>query len=135
MSLNVRDANLVLTRALPNGAATVTSTSIDLQQTARGDLTGNMEILVSAPALTVGELANAATVRYDIITSANADLSSPTIVYSGLLTQTGAGGVGAAAATARCRLPSSTQRYLGFTATNSGAGNQTGKNATLALLF
>lgn len=129
----MRDANLKVTRALPNGAAAVTSTSIDngkrtSQAYQRGDA---VEFLLSAPAMNATEMPDAKTMIYDIIHSDNSDLSSPSILYDNVITQTGAGGVGCAAATKRVRLPSDAKAYIGFTATGSAAGNATTASATL----
>lgn len=136
MSFNVRDAQLEVSRALPNGAGNATSAaSIDTGvRSAAGRLIAGCELEIDAPALTTGELPNAATMTYDVVASDNADLSSPTIVASGWLVQTGAGGVGAAAAKKRWRPPTDSKRYYGLKATNSGAGNASGKTAYLRLL-
>lgn len=134
LGFNVRDANLKVTKALPNGAANVTSTGIPLDESARGDFVAECEALLTAPALTTGELADAATMKYDLITSDNADLSAGTTLVAAAITQTGAGGAGAAAATYRFTPPTNVKKYLGFKATNSGAGNASGKSGTLELL-
>ena len=52
-------------------------------------------------------------IAYSISQSDNADLSSPTVLYSSVIVQTGAGGAGAAAATYTCRLPVDVKRYVG----------------------
>jgi hypothetical protein len=134
LGYNVPDALLTVSRALPNGAATVTSGSIDLETTGGNDFIARCEARITAPALTTAQLANAATVTYDLLTSASADLSSPTVLVAGLLVQTGAGGVGAATAQARAKLPTNVKRYVGFRATNSGAGNASTSNGVLELL-
>jgi hypothetical protein len=135
MSYGVRDANLSVSRALPNGAAGVTSTAINLKKGGTDDFVAPCDVLIEAPALTTSELADSATVKYDVIHSDNADLSSPVTLCSTVLTQTGAGGAGAAAASARLGLPSNVKQFIGLKATNSGAGNQTGKSAALSLVF
>lgn len=133
---NLQDASLILALALSNGAGTVTSGAIDT-----GDLTknavqpGDMEYVLTAPALTTAQLANAATMTYNIITSANANLSSPTVLIPGAIVQTGAGGTGAAAATYTFRLPPEAQEFVGFQAVNSGSGNCSGASATLTPNF
>ncbi len=134
-SFAVRDAAFRVTRALPNGAATVTSASEDLEQTANGRNLANHEFLLTVPAVATGLLGDGATIRYDVVTSTASDLSSPTIVQTGVLTQTGAGGAGAAAATVRFRLPTNCQRYVGFLAVKSSAGDASALTATLELLF
>lgn len=129
------DAALVKTKALPNGAADVTSDAIDLMNSANGDFQANVELVVAAPALVVGDLADAATMTYDIVHSVNSDLSSPATLLDNVITQTGAGGAGAAAATATVRLPHNVRRYVGVKATNSGAGDASDKSVTLTAKF
>src|SRR5439155_12197027 len=92
---NIRDAQHKVTRALPNGAANVTSTSIDLGNSPNGDYVAESELLISAPILTTAELPDAATMTYDVVMSVNSDLSAPTILAPGVLKQTGAAGAGA----------------------------------------
>ena len=133
---NVQDAALVQTVALPNGAATVTSTAIDTGVSTRdAQQVPGVEYQISAPALTTGQLANGSTMTYTVQWSASANLSSPTTYITGAIVQTGAGGAGAAAATFNFRLPSAAGRYVFITVTNSGAGNASTVNATLTPLF
>lgn len=129
------DSALVITSALPNGAASTTSSAVDLQNTANGDFAAEVEFEVSAPALVVGDLPNADTMIYDIVHSVNSDLSSPATLIENLITQTGAGGIGAAAATARFRVPNGVRRYIGVKATNSGAGDASDKSLTFTPRF
>lgn len=129
------DAALVQSIALPNGAASVTSAAIDLMNSANGDFKADVELLVSAPLLVVGDLANGDTMTYDIVHSVNANLSSPATLFDNVITQTGAGGAGAAAATATVRLPANVRRYVGVKATNDGAGDASDKSATLTPRF
>lgn len=129
------DNELTETRALPNGAAAVTGAAIDLGTSVNGDFVANCEAKISAPALVLGDLANGDTMVYDLITSASSNLGTPTTLVAGAITQTGAGGAGAAAATWNGKLPNDVLRYVGLRATNSGAGDASDKNATLQLLF
>jgi hypothetical protein len=131
--MELRDAQLKATLALPNGAAsTTTTTPIDTgKSTALGSQSGNFEFVLTAPALTTSQLADAATMKYDIVMSDNSDLSSPTTLIATALTQTGAGGAGAAAATYRFRIPTDAKRYIGHKATNSASGNASAATATL----
>jgi flagellar capping protein FliD len=136
MSFEIKDASLKLTKALPNGAATVTSSSVDTgKATANGHQPGNVEFLLTAPALTTTELADTQTITYNVITSDNSDLSSPSTLIAGPIVQTGAGGVGAVGATYRFRLPTSAKRYVGFTAVKAGASNASTSSGTLQPLF
>jgi hypothetical protein len=138
MTFAVGDAALKETKALPNGAATIVSTGIDL-----GIITGGMnrnlgdyEGLIQAPALVVGDLANAATMKYTVQGATDAAFTSPIAIFTDLLTQTGAGGVGAAAAEVRYRLPvNHPYRYVRVQAINSGAGDASDKSLTHKLVF
>lgn len=137
MAQELRDAGLKVTKALPNGAASVTSDAIDTGKTSTsGHQPGEVEYLLSAPALVVGDLANGETMKYDVVTGDSSDLtSSPTTLVTAAITQTGAGGVGAAAATYRFRPPTNAKRYIGFKATNSGAGDASDKSGTFEALL
>lgn len=134
---SVSDAQLSKSTALPTGASSVTQASgLDINQTTNGDfLVPTCELLISAPAVTTGMLADAATIKYDVVTSANSDLSSPTIIAATVLTQTGAGGAGAAAASVRFALPSDVKRYVGVKATKSGAGDASSVSVTAQFVF
>jgi hypothetical protein len=122
--------------ALPNGAATVVSPAIDLYQiNPQDDFEARTEFRLTAPALTVGQLANGSTMTYDILGSVNADLSSSTVLVAGFVVQTGAGGAGAAQKIARYNPASDVPRYIGFRATNSAAANASAASATAQLVF
>jgi hypothetical protein len=122
VNFSLKDTLLKLTRALPAAASTsVTTTSaIDLGHGTRGNPLFNGELLVSAPAVTTTMAPDTRTLTYDLISSASSDLSGPTTVVAGIIVQTGAGGAGAAAATARYKPHSASQRYFGLKVT-SGA--------------
>jgi hypothetical protein len=125
------DKALSVSQALPNGAATTLSEGIDLGGGAR--LT-ECELRIEAPALTTAELANAATVTYTL--EFDDDPAFGTAVAAGTpLVQTGAGGVGAAAANARYRPPTLSKRYVRLKAVNSGVGDASGKSATLRVVM
>lgn len=128
------DASLVETFALPNGAASTTSDAIQVGVTGE-DFVAMVELLITAPLLVVGDLANAATMTYTVQHSDDAAFTVPVDLYGICLTQTGAGGVGAAAATKRVRLPTDVKPYVRLKATNSGAGDASDKSASLSLLF
>jgi hypothetical protein len=133
---NVQDANFSVDRALPNGAATVHSTALDLGAiSAAGAFLADAEILVEAPALVVGDLGNGDTMKYHLECDSDAAFGSPRTFASDIITQTGAGGAGAAADTARLRLPSNCERYVRLGITNSGAGDASDKEATISLRF
>jgi hypothetical protein len=128
-SMNLQDASLTVTLALPAAASsTVTS--------ATGVDTGVSTAASYQPAEVEYQLTNATTVTYSLISSASSNMSSPTTLISGVLVQTGAGGVGAASNSARYRLPSNAGRYIGFTATTSAStGNCSAASAILQPLF
>lgn len=137
MAHAVKDALTYKSRALPNGAATVTmAAGIDTgKSTTQGHQPGNVEYLLTAPALTTAQLADAQTMKYDILFSATEALGSPTVYITAAITQTGAGGAGAAAQTFRFRAPSDGLRYVGARATKSGAGDASGATFTLEATY
>lgn len=131
----VADAQLYVSKALPNGAASTTSDAIDLVNSTSGDFTANCEILISGPALATGVMGDGKTIKYDVITSTSSTLSGPTTIAATVLTQTGAGGAGCSASTARFRLPSNVSRYIGVKATGSTTGDCSGSSFTVKVLF
>lgn len=131
----IRDANLQQTIALPNGAASVNSASIDLQNGPNGVFPGKMQIEVVAPALATADLPDTKTMVYKLEDSAD-DSSFATVPgCDAIITQTGAGGAGAAAATELVRVPKDVRRYLRLTATNDGTGDASDKSATLSVVI
>jgi len=119
-----------LLRALPNGIANVDSGTIDCGP---GTPVGTLEI--EAPVLTTGELPDAETMTYDIITDTTADFATPTTLVDDAITQTGAAGAGAALANYSAAMPAGAERYLKLNVANSGAGNASAKNARFSLLM
>lgn len=134
-SLKDDDSAVKVTRALPNGAATVASTGLDLGHGAKGDFVADVELRIEAPALVVGDLANGDTVIYDVYHDTDPAFGTETLLMDNVLTQTGAGGAGAAAANWQGRLPVDVKRYVRVKATNSGAGDASDKTATIRLMF
>jgi len=90
---------------------------------------------LTAPALTVGELADTQTITYSIEMDDNAAFSSATVLAASVLVQTGAGGAGAAAGTHRFKLPSNCERYVRHKATKAGASNASTASMTSQILF
>lgn len=131
---SLKDVSLKLTAALPDGATTSTvASTIDTGvTTAQGQTPPEVELLLTAPALTTGELPDAVTVTYNILTAANSTLSGNSTLISSAIVQTGS--TGAAAATYRFRIPTTAARYIGFNAVGSGNGTRSGKSATLEVL-
>lgn len=114
MGLALKDAQVKGTRALPSAASTtVDGAAIDLGHGAFGDFVAQVEFKLTAPAVTTTMVPDTRTQTYSIIHSDNSDLSSPTVLISSLITQTGAGGAGAATTNATFRVPVDVKRYLG----------------------
>jgi hypothetical protein len=137
MTMQLKDSDLQETLALPNGAATTAqSTGFDLGNgTDLASHGGVCELLIEAPALTTAELPDAETMTYDVYHDDSSDFSGETLLHSAALVQTGAGGAGDAAASKRVGIPSDVKRYLRIKATNSGAGDASGSDATSSLVF
>lgn len=134
--MRVKDANLIKTKALPNGATTVYSDPLDIgRKTSAGNALAEVELLIEAPALSTTELPDGQTMKYNVQACALSDFSSGAYyVAKEVLVQTGAGGAGAAAASARFRLPSDCVRYVRVAAVNSGTGNASGKSMTVSVV-
>jgi len=133
----LKDALLKGTRALPAAASsTVDGAAIDLGHSTVGDFLADCEWLLSAPAVNATMAPDTRTFTYSIIHSDNSDLSSPAIIHSGVIVQTGAGGVGAAATTARGRLPVDVKRYVGVrVVSGASTADASAVSATLELVF
>jgi hypothetical protein len=137
---SLKDAALKFSRALPASTSAVTSSGagiIDTEVTTAQGTCPIKELLLTYPALTTGQLPDTKVMVYKLIQSANADLSSPSDVYgTAIITQTGAGGAGAAGGTKRIKPPSDSLRYLGLviTPSGSGTGDASGATATLEVL-
>lgn len=131
MGYELKDAQLNVSRALPSGAATVNSSGIDLGHTTRGDVPGNFEVVITAPAVTTGMLGDGATIKYSIEHDTDSAFGSATLLQGDLLVQTGASGSGAAAATARTRLPTNAKRFIRLKAVKSASGDASSVSATM----
>lgn len=135
MAFAVKDALVKKTAALPNGAATTTTAVIDLGHGSYGDLHANFELLIQAPACTTGQLGDGQTLVYTIEHDTDSAMGSAASIYGTLITQTGAGGAGAAAAEKKVRLPSDVNRYVRLKCVKTGASNASGVSMTLQPLF
>jgi hypothetical protein len=137
MSFALKDTQLKNTRALPAAAsATVDGAALDLGHGSLGDFVANAEFKLSAPAVNATMAPDTRMFTYSIIHSDNADLSSPVVLYPSVITQTGAGGVGAAAASHICRLPVDVKRYVGTrVASGASTGDASSVAATLEILL
>lgn len=131
MSFLMKDTALKLTKTLPNGAATVNSTGLDLTTSSRADFMADVEFLLSSPVLTVGQLADASTIIYTIQHDTDPAFGTVADLLPAALTVTGAGGVGAAAATYRFRLPTTVKRYIRVKAVKIGAADASAASLTL----
>lgn len=137
MTYELRDAELQKSRALPaSAAATVDGAAIDLGHSTKGQLLANGEFLLAAPAVTTTMAPDTKTLTYSIITSANSDLSAPTVLMPSVIVQTGTGGAGAASAEYRFRLPTDTKRYVGVrVVSGAGTADASAVAATLEMLL
>ena len=114
MGLALKDIQVKGTRARPSAASTtVDGAAIDLGHGSFGDFVAPAEFKLTAPALTTTMAPDTRTMTYSIIHSDNADLSSPTIIDSACIVQTGAGGAGAATTSITWRPPVDVKRYIG----------------------
>jgi hypothetical protein len=137
MSYALKDTQLKGTRALPAAASsTVDGAAIDLGHGSFGDFVAPAELKVSAPAVNATMAPDTRTFTYSVIHSDNADLSSPSILHSAVITQTGAGGVGAAATTATVRPPVDVKRYVGVrVVSGASTADASAVSATLEVLL
>jgi hypothetical protein len=132
--LLAKDQGLQVTKALPNGATTIYTAGIDLGVGTSGSVPAHAELLIEAPLLAFADLGDAATMKYEVQHDTDSAFGTAVSLYGTVLTQTGAGGVGAAAATKRVRLPSDCSRYIRVAATNSAGGDASDKTLTVTLL-
>lgn len=131
--LGLQDNNLIVTKALPNGAASVTSDAIDLESTS-GEFLADVEFELTVPALTTTQLGDTQTITYIVETSAAADFGSITTLNATLAVSTGAGAAGDVAVSKRFRVPSAVLRYIRIKATKTGATNASTASLTFKLL-
>lgn len=128
----MKDTELKETKALPAEDGTVTTTAIDLGNSSDGDFMGDVDCIITAPALTTTELPDDDTATYKLEESA--DNSSFSDLRTAVITQTGASGAGAATATETIRLPKDVKRYVRLSVTTAGtSGDCSGKSMTLEL--
>ena len=97
--LNVLDAGLIQTVALPATATSVLTGTLDVgPKTAHGSFVLTpMELELVYPTLNGTQLPASATVTYDLLQSPNADGSSAVTLQSAVVTQTGTAVTGGAA--------------------------------------
>jgi len=135
MATHLRDQQLENAIALPTGASAVNSAGIDTQNGTSGDFVAGCEIEIEAPALTTGQLPDAQTITYKVQHDTDSAFGSATTLFDAVISQVGAGGAGAAAATVRHKLPKDVKRYVRLVATKVGAADASAKSATVRLVF
>ncbi len=132
----LRDAALKQTKALPASATNAVTDGFQVSVTGYNhDWNTRAELYIEAPALTTGELPDAQTMTYIVEHATDAAFTIPVSLYGTVLTQTGAGGNGAAAATKRIALPSDVYAFVRVKATKSGSGSAATKSVAASLLF
>lgn len=127
---NLKDTDLIVTRALPEADGTVTSSDFDLgADTYKGE---NYELSIEVPELSATDLPNADTLTITVQAGASA---TPTTSAGIVFVITGTGST-IAAQELRARLPSNVARYANvkFVAAG-GTGDMSAKTATIALRF
>lgn len=135
MGMQVNDALLSSTFALPNGAATTQSSGFDLMNGSRGDFLAPVELQIEAPALSTGQLGDAQTITYEVWHDTAVGFGSETRLASAVIVQTGAGGAGDGAETVRFRLPVDVNQYVRVKAVKVGASNASTASAVARLVF
>jgi hypothetical protein len=129
MPNQLKDAELIKARALPAGASAVVSDPIDTGISPTGKQAMDVEYAIAIPALTTAQLPNGQAITYELIGSDSEDMSSP-VAVSAATTQTGAGGVGAAADRLTARLAQDAPRYVAARATKTGAADASAAEMT-----
>ena len=127
---NIKDAALIITRALPTADGTVTSSDFNLGSgTYRGE---NFELEIDVPELSATNLPSADTLTLTVQAGASATPStSAGIVF--VITGTGST---IATQKLRCRLPSNCGQYVNVKIVAAGGtGDMSAKSATLSLVF
>lgn len=130
---NVVDNLLKVTKALSNGAGTVSSDGIDTGNGPNGTFLVDHDFVIEAPALTTAMLPDDQTMIYHVYHDTDSAFGSETLLYSAAITQTGAGGAGAGAATKRLKLPSDVKQYVRVKAVKAGSGNASTVSLTASL--
>jgi len=133
--MQVADVGLKVTKALPNGAASITSDGIDLGHSTRGDHLAACTLVLNAPACTTTQLGDTQTLTYSIEHDDASDFGTVATLFSSVIVQTGAGGAGDVAAEKEFSLPPDVKRYVRAKCTKTGATNASTASLTLALKF
>lgn len=131
------DNELIETRALPNGAATVLGAAIEVGCGTPDDFTPNVEFKIEAPTVATGVFADAGTIKYSIVTDDVTTFNGANlaVLLPDVLVQTAAGGAGAAATSWQGRIPiGGVRKYVGLKVVKSNSGDATALSATFSLL-
>jgi hypothetical protein len=132
VSRNIKDADLIITRALPTADATVVSTDFDLGAVSPGVTAEGFELLLAIPALSATLLPNADTLT---ITVRSGSTATPTTSLGIVRVITGTGST-IAAQEFRVKLPSNVGRYVNVQyVAAGGTGDMSGVSATQSLCF
>ena len=124
------DKSLQQTKALPNGAATISSDGFQIHDgPIGGSFQANVEFVVTIPALTVTELADTQTITYTIEHDDASNFGSAAAISTSVV-QTGAGGAGAAATSLRLRPNTAVKKYVRAKAVKTGASNASTSSLT-----
>ena len=132
---NQKDAALKVTKTLPASNTTGYSSGLDLGHGLKGDFLANAEVLISLAAVATGELADAATHKVSLQHDDDSAFGTVADLYADILTQTGAGGAGAAATTVQVRLPVDVKRYIRLKIVKSDNHDASAKSATMELVL
>jgi hypothetical protein len=137
MTFALKDNQLVLSKALSNGAGSTVTDGVDLGHNAAalGRNLADFELLIESPALTTTELPDTETYSYSIETDDNAAFGSAKVLHANVMVQTGAGGAGAAAKSERVRLPSNVERHVRVRGTKTGTGDASAKTFSASFMF
>ena len=131
-SMNIVDANLEQTIALPESNETVVSSSIRVKKSTTEKLTAPCEVRVDMPALTVDQLSDAATM-VAIVEESDDDSTFTTLATAS--TQTGAGGAGAdAVSDIRVGLPTDVKQYIRLSITADTDLDASAVSGTIAVV-
>ena len=142
MAYKVGDLELTKTKALPAAVGSVSTAGLYVSPGVAaatgpdGEFLADVELEISAPILTTTELPDTETMIYKVEHDDDPVFGTVADLYGAdVLTQTGAGAAGAAAATKRVKLPADVKRYVRVTATGSTSiGSCVAKSVTAKLL-
>ena len=129
---NLKDNSLKVTKALPNGAASVYTDGIDLGLSVRSDMIACVEVVVTGPTMATGIMGDGKTMIHTLECDSDSGFGSVRTLGV-VLTQTGAGGAGVTESTGRFRLPTDCERYIRLKSTGSTTGDCSSKSVTLEL--